>query len=352
MQNYTDEFGYDIRGLKAYSGYFKDREKLKKSASGGMATAIAEQFIKSGGVVFGVRYSTDFRNAEFAMVDKIEDLELLKGSKYIDSIKKVLVGNKYVSIYKLVAKKLNNGFRVLFIGLGCDVAAIKKYCEFNKINTEQLFTIDLVCHGPTHPEVARQFLNNLEKRYKSQITDFTVRFKRDGWVPLYLRVVFESGQIYEKLFGATDYGIAFSVYSLSKCYTCKFKGQNHRSDITIGDYWGMEKNEPEYNKDGVSIVFLNDINRGKLLLDTIDNSEFYIQETDTVQALRGNPNYYSCRDKADNYNQFEENLKTKGLHYAAVHSVCLVEKINKLIKRSIFKILPRCIIRSINKRLN
>lgn len=49
MQNYTDEFGYDIRGLKAYSGYFKDREKLKKSASGGMATAIAEQFIKSGG---------------------------------------------------------------------------------------------------------------------------------------------------------------------------------------------------------------------------------------------------------------------------------------------------------------
>ena len=79
----VDEFGFDISKIKAYSGYYKDERKLRASASGGIATEIAEKFILHGGVVFGVIYSSDFRNAEYYCAQSVDELDKLKGSKYI-----------------------------------------------------------------------------------------------------------------------------------------------------------------------------------------------------------------------------------------------------------------------------
>lgn len=45
---------------KYYAAYLNNEEQLKLSSSGGMAYAISEQIILSGGVVFGIRYSNDF----------------------------------------------------------------------------------------------------------------------------------------------------------------------------------------------------------------------------------------------------------------------------------------------------
>ncbi len=349
--DHIEEFGYDISSLKAYSGYLRDREKLKASASGGIATAIAEQFIIKGGIVFGVKYSDDFRNSEFCIIDNTDDLDIIKGSKYIKSRKEVFIEGQYYSVYKLVADKLSSGFKVLFIGLGCDVAALRRTCEIRKVSTDTLYTVDLVCHGPTSPEVARQFLDRLENKYNSKITDFTLRYKKKGWVPSYIRAVFESGRVYEEPFYDTDYGKAFTLYSGLSCYECKFRGSNHLSDITVGDYWGMEESEPEYNKYGVSVAFLNDPFRGKELIDMIDRSTFYLQETDTLRALRGNVNYYSCREKNCTYQQFEYNLKTKGLHYAVLHSDTLIGNILSFIKMILRRVLPAPVITALKRLL-
>ena len=129
------------RAICAYSGYFREREKLLASSSGGAAIAISEAIIKQGGVVFGACYSKDFRTAEFCCVENIKELSRLKGSKYVETSKK--------DLWPLVAEKLRTGKKILFIGLGCDVAALRSFVRANKLNDENLYAIDLICYGPT-----------------------------------------------------------------------------------------------------------------------------------------------------------------------------------------------------------
>ena len=346
---FVDEFGFDVSSLKTYSGYYLNSDILKKSASGGIATAISEGFINDGGIVFGVKYSEDFKSAEFCMVNNIKDLTLLRGTKYIAPRKEVYIDNQYYSVYKLTAEKLALGMKVLFIGLGCDIAAVKKTCESQNISTDNLFTIDLICHGPTTQDVAAQFIDTLEKQYKSKVIDFNVRYKKEGWVPIFLRAVFESGQIYEKLFYETDYGRAFAIFPREGCFSCKFRGVNHCSDLSIGDYWGMDKIEPEYNKYGVSVAFVNNCSKGMELLNLINQATFHLQETDTIRALRGNMNYCFPREKSEKYDSFKLNFKRKGLHYAAAHTVPSTQRFKLNVKKLVKKMLPFSIFKTKSK---
>ena len=103
----TGDFGFDICSIKTFSGYYLDLDKLKDSSSGGAASAIAERFIMYGGVVFGVKYSRDFRSAEYCYAERTEELEQMKGSKYITSKKEVFFNGKYMSVYKYVSPLLH-----------------------------------------------------------------------------------------------------------------------------------------------------------------------------------------------------------------------------------------------------
>lgn len=104
---------YNIR--KAYSGHYKSPEKLLESASGGAASALSERFLKDGGVVFGVRYSDDFRRAEYCCVTDAEDLPRLKGSKYISSDKYMQYEGRRVLVHVLAGEFLAQGRNVLFL---------------------------------------------------------------------------------------------------------------------------------------------------------------------------------------------------------------------------------------------
>ena len=338
-------FGFDISSIKTFSGYYLDLDKLKASSSGGAASAIAERFIMDGGVVFGVKYSRGFRSAEYCYAERPGELEQMKGSKYITSKKEVFINGKYMSVYKMLQDKLEQGNKVLFIGLGCDVGAAYRYLIVHGINTDKLYTIDLVCHGPTLPKVAEEFLDGLEKRYQSRVIDFTVRYKKIGWEPPFIRAVFESGVVYEHPFYETDYGKAFLIFPRSACLNCKFRGKFHVSDITVGDYWGMVEKPPEYNKYGVSILFLNNQAKAKKLIDLLDQQTFHLQEADTVRALKGNPNYYRCKNKPKNYDKFARDFEKQGLHYAVVHSNSIKTRIISRLKR----ILPRPLITVMKK---
>lgn len=339
MENKID-FGFDISNIKAFSGYLTNNEELKKSASGGAATAIAKAILKKGGVVFGAGYSDDFKTAEYALIENENDLEKIKSSKYISAKKEVKVNGEYVSVFKILADTLNSGRTVAFFGLGCDIAAVIKYCQTNNIDTTNLYTVDLICHGTTLNEVASQYIDSLEKKYKSKITDLNVRYKKRGWGLSYLRAEFESGKVFEDEFYETDYGKAFNKFSRECCYNCKCKGGNHLSDVTIGDHWGLENASDLYNKNGVSILFANN-EKGNSLVKMLDSSEFKIQEFDTETALLKNKNYYKSRNKNSDYDKFVENLKNKGLHYAVIHSYSPKERIKMKTKHIVKKLVRR-----------
>lgn len=345
------DLGFDTSRLKAYSGYFNDNEKLLQSASGGGATAIAEAFLSRGGIVFGVSYSQDFKSAEFVCASTPGELAKLKGSKYIESRKEILIDNKLQSIYKVVAEKLKSNNKVLFIGLGCEVAAMQSYLDTKYIDTTNLYLIDLICHGPTSPEVARQFIEKLEKKFKSKVISFSVRYKKKGWTPPYIFALFENGKTYETHFYGSDYGYAFSIYSRPSCYNCHFRGENHKSNLTLADYWGLTKEMEGYNPNGVSLFIVQNP-KGEELIESINNNEFTISPTDVDFALANNTMYFTTRKPHPNREKFEKNLMSKGLGYATKKSYGTVKYylIRKLkIRSTIGRLLPMPIKRLIRK---
>ena len=331
--------GFDCSGLTAYSGYYRDTQKLLQSAAGGGAAVISEAVIKNGGAVFGACYSADFRTAEFACVERLEDLCRLKGSKYIPTLKRILLDGEYVPLWPLVAEKLKEGREVLFTGLGCDVAALKSYLNANHVDSSRLYTVDLICFGPAIPEVHRQYVENLEKKYHSHLKSFTVRHKAKGWTPPYIKAEFDDGRDFLTPFYDSDYGRAFSVYTREQCYKCRFKGTNHQADITLGDFWGVNPAMAGWNKDGVSI-FLVRTEKGKELISRIDTQEFALRPEDVKFAVENNSMYYLSRAKPENYGKFCDDLMSKGLHRAIVNQIGLKRYCKKLIKRFAKKIIP------------
>ena len=289
--------------IKVYSGYLKDDNKLMKSASGGAVTAFAEAIIRQGGCVFGVSYSDDFKSVEYICCDTLDDLDRIKGSKYCETKKN----------FALLGEKLQEKKAVLFTGLGCDVAAALTYCKTKGINTENLYTIDIICHGPVSALIYKRFVEDLENKYKSKVVEFICRSKKEGWSSSsFMKVIFKNGRVLETPFDYTDYGYMFSHYAMQRCEKCRFKGSQHQGDLCVGDYWGLKANDVGWNKNGVSIIAVQ-TEKGKKLLNML-GEDFVIQETDAQFAFEHNPMYLKSRKSLGDYKKLYNELRESALN--------------------------------------
>ena len=130
-------------------GWAENKKIREKCSSGGLATAIASSFIEHGGIVWGCV----FRNGEFKFesAEKTCELEKFVGSKYVKS--------NPAGVYKSIKNLLKTGKKNLFIGLPCQVAALKRYVGKNL--EDKLYTIDLICHGTPSPHVLEIFFESI-----------------------------------------------------------------------------------------------------------------------------------------------------------------------------------------------
>lgn len=340
----------NMSNIKAYSGYFINNNELLSCASGGAATAFSELIINSGGVVFGVCYSSDYKRAEYCCVENINALDKLKGSKYCSSIKRIVKSNgEEISVYKAVENKLSEGISVLFIGLGCDVGAAKAYCLRRNLDTTNLYTIEILCHGPALPEVQKQYIELLEKKYKSKICSFTVRYKKFGWTPLYVRAIFENGKEFLCPFNDTYYSQAFYGVAQPQCTHCNFKGSNHQGDITVGDCWGLDKEMEEYNPNGVSLIIIQ-TKKGFDLLNRLNTDVFSYKEVSIDYVVKSNPMYYESRVSKNDYMEFKDNLEKRGLRYAVNHLDREKKSLKDFIKSNLKKVIPLSLINLYRER--
>ena len=308
--------------IAVYAGYTKNTKKLIRSSSGGAATELSESIIKQGGVVVGVRYTKNFRAAEYTIATTLDELKTFQGSKYIQARK----GRVYAQISDL----LQTDTPVLFIGLPCEVGALKSYLRKEYAN---LYTVELICHGPTSERVAQEYLQTLEEENKSDIIDFSVRYKKDGaWTPPYLYAKFASEKIYCKPFYDTEYGYAFSHLSRPSCSHCVYKGRNTVADITIGDYWGCTEKDPFWNASGVSVIFVH-TDKGSLLLRDLE--DFTCVKTTYEQASSGNPLKSRPVTPSARRRTFSTYLQEHGLRYAYLHTTSPSSRIKKQIMRNI-----------------
>lgn len=234
-----------------------------RSSSGGAASAMIRAFIEHGGYVAACL----FEQGEFVfrLTNSAEETKRFAGSKYVKSNPK--------KIYGEIDEKLKAGERVLFIGLPCQVAALK-----NRIRREEkLYTIDLICHGTPSPRLLSMFLREkgvdietLEEVKFREKTSFGLWIGAKKLMPAGLR------DMYTHAFLA---GLDYT----EGCYACRYAELNRVSDVTLGDSWGSELEKDEQAK-GISLI-LCQTEKGKEL---VSQSGILTKAVDIEKAVRAN----------------------------------------------------------------
>ena len=303
--------------IAVYAAYIDDEEELLSSTSGGVATALAINMIQNNGFVAGVSYTSDFKGAEYILTNDLEKLKEFKGSKYIEP--------DFNGIFKKVKEKIQTN-KVLFIGLPCIVSGIIKYCN----NSDNLFTCELVCHGPISKKVQSDYVEMLEKQYRSKIISFNLRYKEKKWTPPYIRVEFENGSVYMEEFYKSAYCYAFGILGKESCYNCRFKGNNRKGDLTIGDFWGANKEDSFFNDKGVSCLFV-ETHKGMNLIKESTNLKLF--ETSFEKAIQKNPMVVSSKERHPKRQVFTDLLLQYELFEAIKMSLTFKEKLKRFLKK-------------------
>ena len=245
---------------EGYAAINTNDQMRLNSSSGGIFGLLANEIINLGGAVVGVAMSSDCKKAHHIIVDCKEELSLLLGSKYLQSN----VGD----IYQRIKKELNYNKTVLFSGTPCQVSALQNYLGKKY---ENLICIDLICHGVPSPGLWAKNVEYIENRTKSTLKGVNFRCKKE-------QVTSEYGILYKNAcYKPKDEDPYFRMfmkeYSLRlSCYDCKFKGISRNSDITLGDFWGINDFYPDMDDGkGVSLIVLQSV-KGKQLFEKIKSN--------------------------------------------------------------------------------
>ena len=257
---YNIELNLDIP--EAYAAKHIDKREIETSQSGAAFIALSDWILEQGGIVYGVGYKDHFRVAHKKVTTKLERNEF-KGSKYVQS--------DLDSIFKQVKEDLKNGSLVLFTGTPCQTAGLSSF--IGKKLRENLFLMDIVCHGVSAPFVWRDYLNYLERKEHMQITAVNFRDKRKfGWHSHVESFLFNN--VYTYTYTYTFYT---HIMLRNSCGECPYTNTRRPSDVTVADFWGIEKTiaaEMGADNKGCSLMLVN-TEKGKQWFEAIKKNLEY-----------------------------------------------------------------------------
>ena len=247
---------------KAYLVTTNEKRFYYKSATAGLCTLFAMSVVENGGKVFGVKLDESKWKAYHICIDDREGVDEIRNSKYIQSE----IGDSFSKAKDLLKK----GVRVLFIGTPCQIAGLRAYLGKEY---ENLFTIDLICHGVYSHKLLKEEVKYWEKKLHGKVSNFRFRSKRKyPWTKggvinfdltrLFFKCHYEFLAPYSPTYRCFAYSGDGINYNLREsCYACPFRGMGRYGDLTIGDSWGIpwdryfDSNSASQN--GVSQVFVN-----------------------------------------------------------------------------------------------
>lgn len=255
----------------------KNSEILSQSQSGGAFSAMAEQVLNDGGLVYGAAFDDSFM-VRHIRVDSIEGLAALRGSKYVQSDLK--------GIYGQIIGDLRNGFEVMFAGTPCQVAGLKSYIP--KALQENLLTVDFICHGVPSPSVWKDYLDYMSRQgtiVKANFRDKSVA----GWKEHKETFIYNNG----KKNVADSFRVLFykNIMLRHSCSVCPYNIMNHKSDVTIADFWGVDEIVPQMDgPEGTSMVICNTSEGQELMVRASDVLNIVTAVLDYDFMSRRNPN--------------------------------------------------------------
>lgn len=261
-----------------------DKDILFKSASGGIFGTLAKAYIENGGIAFGVQYDSSWK-AHHTKATNLTDLQPLLSSKYVQADTE--------NTYSEVKHLLKEGIEVLYSGTGCQIAGLKSFLGNDYPN---LVTIDIICHGVASPLLFQKYILWQEHKKNSPITFFDFRSKVVRWG---LDFTLKTEKKTETKSCTIDPYFHHFLKGNSYrecCYHCHYSNPQRISDITIGDYWGVEKEHPAFkSKNGASVVLVN-TEKGAKIWSKYANL-FTVQNSSFEQAAKYNKNLRNATER-------------------------------------------------------
>ena len=271
------------------------------STSGGVFAELAENTIGKGGIVFGAAFSEDFKAVKHTAIERKEDIIKLQGSKYVQSG----IGDSFLQ----ARQELEKGRAVLFTGTPCQINGLNEYLGKEY---DGLITCDIICHGVPAPAVYEKYISELESSACSKSVSVSFRDKTEGWRNYSFKAEFDNGAEYRKLNVEDPYLRAFvgNLDLRPSCHTCNAKGVNRSSDLTLGDFWGMDNICPEKNDGkGTSVIFAN-TGKGLDLIAELRES-IDIEEIRYEEATLKNSSYFEAAPGNARAGLFMDSINSK-----------------------------------------
>ena len=298
---------------KIYAAYSKDAKNRENSSSGGCFGEFAKLILNKKGIVFGAAFDNDF-NLRHIYITKQSELKKIQGSKYVQSY----IGNSYQEVKRF----LDDGKLVLFSGTPCQIAGLK---SFLGKEYEKLYTISVVCHGVPSKKKKKKYLDNYKE---NKLKNIYFRDKKDGWDNFNVKIELKNEQNFYIPAKKDIYMKAFlsNISLRESCYKCQFRDKCDMADITIGDFWGVNKIRPDLNDNkGISIIIAR-TRKGIKLIENCKNNLEIEEGIDKDEIIKFNP----CIQRSVNRPKQRENF------YKNIDNLSFEELVDKNLPRENF----------------
>ncbi len=282
--------------ILAYATWSKDEQDRKTSTSGAMASIFYQEAIDNGYVVFGTSFNDELI-LKHSYTDKKAETIKYKGSKYCQSF----IGDNYEKAYNF----LKENKKIIFIGTPCQIEGLNNYLAIKNVSMSNLITVDLVCHGVPSQQYLTNYIEYLEKKYKRKANNLIFRDSEK-----YVFRLFDKNEIICNIIREKDlYLTAFqlSILQRESCMNCKYATPNRVSDITIGDFWGIQDSEKinkEEKEKGISLALIN-TEKGKKFFE-ICSPKIFLENRKIEEAVNGNAHLRRSSSKNELRIKFRE----------------------------------------------
>ena len=244
---------------QAYAAINKDEDVRMRSSSGGMFHVLAKWTIMQGGVVFGARFNDQWEVVH-DYTETIEGIEPFMRSKYVQS--------RIGDTFKQAKQFLDAGRQVLFVGTPCQIGGLRAY---QKRDYHNLLAVDFICHGVPSPGVWRKYLKETTKG--ESLLSFNFRDKSDGWkeYQFVTTTTTTTTTTRRERYNTNPMiqGLLKNILLRKSCYACSTRTYHRISDITIGDFWGIENLHPELNDNKGTSLILTHSTKGADILSQV-----------------------------------------------------------------------------------
>lgn len=217
-----------------FGAYALAEETRRLGSSGGIFPLLAAHMLEQGGVVFGAALLPGGKVRHIA-VQRREELPRITRTKYVQS--------DLGEVWQQLGPLLQAGRPVFFCGTPCQAAAVR--ARFGA--PEGLVVADLICYGVPSPGVWARYVRLLECRHGAALEDFSFRDKRRG----------DNGHTCAYQIGGKEYvyplhadlfcrSYFWNVNLRPSCFRCRYTTTRRGSDLTLGDFWGIEEQNPGF----------------------------------------------------------------------------------------------------------